>query len=319
MSLSNSNPKLTNLADVFASIPEDHSTDTKVFGSTDVRIDPHSHVQGIARAGRSLIVTHSDAHESSGLYLLLEGDEIAALRRLPPARTMKPYLNHCGGCQRIGDYLIIPSEAIFDPLSRISFFDISNPSKPTELTSPPPIDLERKTGAAGVANVTIDGVEYWYLAAYDNGPVLIFRSDGQPFPDTAFEFRFEKDIMDGYQAFCLVADSDNRLYACGFRLDALFRDWVDVYEVLPEKKDLLPRASRRFRTIGALNVHFRWGAGLDIPSEGGMELLSTGRVFSRLPVAAEADVQAWQELERDLSAEDVSLRPRCHINTFSRA
>lgn len=316
MPLKNSNPKLRRLLDVFGSIPEDRSTDTPFFGSTDVRIDFNSHVQGIARSGQSLIVTHSDAHESSGLYLLLEGDEIACRRRLPPIRTTQPFLNHCGGCQRIGDYLVIPSEAIFDPLSRVSFFDISDLSTPTELTYPPPIDFNRKTGAAGVANLTLDGVEYWFMAAYDNGHVMFYRSDGRAFPDTTFGFEFEKEIMDGYQSLCLLADSDNRLYAFGFRLDGLFRDWVDVYEVLPEAKDLEIRASRRFRTNGIRNVHFRWGAGVDIPSEDRIELLSTGHVFSRLPMAAEGDVRAWQELERNLSDADLSLRPRCHIDTF---
>jgi len=316
MPITNTNPKLEHLLDLFATIPEDHSTDTKVFGSTHVQVDGNSHVQGIARSGRSLIVTHSDAHEPSGLYLLLEGDEIAKCVRLPPPRTTRPFLNHCGGCQRIGHYLVIPNEAIFDPLSRVSFFDISDLSAPVELTSPPPIDFKRKTGAAGVANITIGGTEYWFLAAYDNGHVMFFRSDGQPFPDTTFRFDFEKDIMDGYQSFCLLADSDNRLYAFGFRLDSLFRDWVDVYEILPDSKMILSRDSRRFRTNGARRVHFRWGAGVDIASERQLELLATGHVFSRLPLAAQEDVQAWQELEQSLTAADVSLRPRCHVNTF---
>ncbi|HEV8397740.1 MAG TPA: hypothetical protein VGQ37_25835 [Vicinamibacterales bacterium] len=316
MPLANTNPKLKNLSKAFASIPNRYSTDTTVFGSTNVKLDFNSHVQGIARAGRSLIVTHSDANEPSGLYLLIEGDAIACTRRLPPARDRNPYLNHCGGCQRIGDYLVIPNEAIFDPLSRVSFFDISDLSTPRELTSPPPIDFNRKTGAAGVANVTRDGVEYWYLAAYDNGHVMFYKSDGQAFPTTVFGFEFEKEIMDGYQSFCLLADSDNRLYAFGFRLDASFRDWVDVWEVLPESTCIEIRASRQFRTNGVRNVHFRWGAGVDIPSEDRIELLSTGHVFSRLPVAATGDVQAWEELERSVSEEDLSFQPRCHIDTF---
>ena len=51
--------------------------------------------------------------------------------------------------------------------------------------------------------------------------------------------------MDGYQSFCLLADSDNRLYAFGFRLDGLFRDWVDVYEVLLDADDLVPNSMSR--------------------------------------------------------------------------
>ena len=155
MALSNTNPKLEDLLDVFAAIPETIQQTKRCSAA------PTSRSTGTATckdclSGESLIVTHSDAHEASGLYLLL-GDEIAGRVRLPPARTAPPFLNHCGGCQRIGDYLVIPNEAIFDPLSRISFFDISNLSTPVELTSPPPIDLTRKTGAAGVANITIAG------------------------------------------------------------------------------------------------------------------------------------------------------------------
>ena len=313
----NTNPKIQDLEAVFRRLPKKYASEEVVFGSSVVDIDPNSHVQGVALAGRSIIFTHSDAQCESGLYMLGEGGNVVARVRLPAARTSPPFLNHCGGCQRLGDYLVIPNEAIFNPLSRISFFDISDPYNPTLLASPS-IDRPRKTGAAGIANVIMDGVEYWFLALYDNGHVDYYKSDGTPFPNTRFSPVFGEgtDVTNGYQSFCLVADSDERLFAMGFRLDALFRDWVDVHEVDLGTGQLRPFASRHFVTNGARTVHFRWGTGIDIASANQLLLISTGQLFTRFNFAPLEDVPARAELERIAASVDMAGGPRCNVNFF---
>jgi hypothetical protein len=318
MTARNTNPKIQDLEKLFQHIPPRYASEQVVFGSSDVDIDPNSHVQGVAVTGQFIIFTHSDARWSAGLYLLAENGNLVARVRLPVVRSSPPFLNHSGGCQRIGDYLVIPNEAIFDPLSRVSFFDISDPFSPNELTSPAPIDRKSKAGAAGIANVTIGGVEYWFLAVYDNGHVDFYKSDGNPFPNTQFQSVSGEgtDVLNGYQSFCLVASTDDRLYAMGFRLDGRLRDWVDVYEVLLETGDLNPCATRQFITNGARTVHFRWGAGIDIVSATECSLFSTGHLFTRFNYADTADVRARAELERIAASVDVSGGPRCNVNFF---
>ena len=72
MNAKNTNPKIQDLEKLFRHIPPRYTSEQVVFGSSDVEIDPNSHVQGVAVTGQFIIFTHSDARCSAGLYLLAE-------------------------------------------------------------------------------------------------------------------------------------------------------------------------------------------------------------------------------------------------------
>ncbi|MGH9140889.1 MAG: hypothetical protein ACRD2I_07085, partial [Vicinamibacterales bacterium] len=275
--VANTNPKVSNALDVFNAVPQKHTSEIEILGKphTDV---VESHVQGVAKKGDHYLLTHSDVHGESGLLLVSDDAKTTQTIPLPVPSIAGAVLNHVGGCQLIGDYLVIPFEAVTHNVSRVSCFNVSVPGQPVELSKPAPIKRDdHKAGAAGIANVTVDGTELWYLAAYDNGRVDIYGSDGHAFPDTEFSCLFTTSIPNGYESLCLFAETSNQLFGIGFRRDSLGRDKGDLYRVHLDTRCLELLESNHFVTNGLRNVHFRWGAGIDIRSANDLALLSTGR------------------------------------------
>src|SRR5262249_4404980 len=157
----NTNPKVRSVLDVFSAIPEKHTSEDAIVGAphTDV---VESHIQGIARKGSHYLLTHSDVHGECALLLAVDETKKSQAIPLPVPPVKGSTLNHAGGCQLIGDYLVIPFEAVHDNVSRVSFFDVSQPGQPVELTTPAPIIREdHRAGAAGVANLSVNGTEFW--------------------------------------------------------------------------------------------------------------------------------------------------------------
>jgi hypothetical protein len=184
----NTNPKVTSALDLVNALPDRFTSDFEMEGSPGVEV-VRSHVQGIARKGSYYLLTHSALDEPSGLLLVATDKKVVQRIRLPMAPIGGAVLNHPGGCQLIGDYLVIPFEAVDRNVSRVSIFDVTSPERPSELTVPAPIERgDRKAGAAGIANLTLDGGERWYLAVYDNGRVDHFASNGGAFPDSEWRF-----------------------------------------------------------------------------------------------------------------------------------
>lgn len=310
----NTNPKIRAALDLFNAVPRRHPADVEISGSPGIEV-VKSHIQGIAKHRDGYLLTHSDVQGDRGHLLAVDGRLHATSIALPPFTLDGAPLNHPGGCQAIGDYLVIPFEATTRNVSRISIFDVSAPTQPVELATPAPIERRtQKAGAAGIANVTIDGTEYWFLAVYDNGRVDVYRSDGRPFPGTEFTCQFTATIPDGYESFCLVAEDTNRLFAVGFRLDSISRDKADLYAIHLDTARLELLESRRFLTHAVLNVHFRWGGGLDIRSRDELAMLATSRNF--LPFLAQ--VAEGERNSRASAAPGAPLlAPHCHVNTFA--
>ncbi len=312
--VSNTNPKVGNVLALFNAIPRRRRADLEIAGNPGVEV-VKSHIQGIARHGDGYLLTYSNVQGDRGRLLVVDSQLKARSIALPPFSLDGAVLNHPGGCQAIGDYLVIPFEAVEKNVSRVSVFDVSVPGQPVELTTPAPVERhDQKAGAAGIASLTIDGVEYWYLAIYDNGRVDIHRSDGRPFPDTEFSFQFRRTIPDGYESFCLVAEETNRLFAVAFRLDSISRDKADLYAIHLDTQKVELLESRRFLTNGLLNVHFRWGGGLDIRSRDELAILATSRNF--LPFLL-AEAIGDGEAAAPAVVGVTILGPHCHVHTFA--
>lgn len=312
---SNTNPKTPDVRDCFNAIRHTRPLDTVVVGNPHVEV-VKSHVQGVATLGDGYLLTHSNVEGDAGRLLVVDGQRNATTVVLPALTLDGVSLNHPGGCQRVGDFLIIPFEAVQKNVSRVSVFDLSAPTRPIELTTPAPIERhDRKAGAAGVANVTIAGSEFWFLGVYDNGRVDVFRSDGRAFPNTEFTLQFVSSIPDGYESFCLVAEASNDLFAIGFRRDSRGQDKADLYMIHLDTARLELLASRRFVTNGLRTVHFRWGAGLAIHADGTFAIVATGRNFLPGPLI-ETETGTVDALSPQAQA---GFTSHCHINTFSRA
>jgi hypothetical protein len=313
----NTNPKVGSALDAFKAIPQRHTSEIDIIASphTDV---VESHVQGVVRKDTFYLMTHSDVHADAGLLIVADATKNATTIPLTVPPIAGAALNHPGGCQLIGDYLLVPFEAVHHDVSRISFFDVSDPARPSELSRPAPITrTDRKAGAAGVANVTIDGTEFWYLAAYDNGRVDVYRSEGHAFPDTEFGLVFTRQIPDGYESFCLFAEQSNQLFGIGFRRDSLGRDKGDLYHVHLDTQQLELLESTHFFANVWRNVHFRWGAGIDIRSTTELAILASGRNFLPLSLP-EQGVAAGSAVEAAPNIPEAAfLRLRCAIDTFS--
>ena len=289
------NPKLRNVVELFNALPVRQPSDISIVGSSGTDVIT-VHVQGVARLGAGYVMTHSNVDGSDGVLLIDDGSRKAKAFPLAEGSIDGNRLSHPGGCQLIGDYLVTGFEPIpaNHNVSRIRFFDLSNPAHPVAMTEPAPIERhDQKAGAVGVANLTQDTpngpAEFWFVGIYDNGRVDIHRSDGRPFPGTGFSLLFSATIPDGYEGLCLVAEETNQLFAVAFRQDSRLRDKAELYAVLLDTQKLELLESREFRANLIENTHFRWGTGVDIRSRDEFAILVSGRNFL----------------------------PACHINTFS--
>jgi hypothetical protein len=336
----NTNIKLRDVLEAFAAIDATAPRDVALVG--DPRIDPvKSHVQGVARYGDGFVLTHSNVDGRDGCLLIV--DDVAGVARtvaLAQGSINGLRLSHPGGCQRIGDYLVVAFESVpaNRNVSRIAFFDLSGPGGPVLLARPAPIERrERKAGCVGIANLTLGegsaAAEAWFVGVFDNGRVDIYRSDGGPFPETGFVHQFSTAIADGYEGFSLVAEESNRLFAIGFRRDSRRRNKSELYAVHLDTQKLELLESREFRTEALRSVHFRWGTGVDVRSRDDLTVLSTGRNFLLLPFAElegdtgegrePATINGMPSPQTETPAarhetENGLIRRHCHINVFQR-
>jgi hypothetical protein len=280
----NSNPKLSDVVALFMALPTEDADDVVIVGVPGSEAIA-THVQGVARYGTGYVMTHSNLDGKDGCLLVDDGDRTVKKFPITEGSINGLHLSHPGGCQRMGDYLVVGIESIpaGKNVSRIVFFDISNPAQPVKLTTPTPIERnDQKAGCVGIANLTVQGTEFWFLGLYDNGRVDLHRSDGQPFPTTEFSFQFTDRIPDGYEGFCLVAEESNRLFAVGFRRDSRLRNKAELYEVHLDTQKLELLESREFHPKLIGDANFRWGSGVDIAARDELVVLATGRNF--LPI-----------------------------------
>jgi hypothetical protein len=190
----------------------------------------------------------------------------------------RPFYFHPGGCQMIGDCLVLPAET-GEGQSFVLFMDASDPAHIHEVN--PAVRLERlfdDTGAVGITNVSAGGKDFWVLAAYDNGDTDVYVSD-DPFPGV-FKHVFRVDLAEnGLQTLQLVTDVSNRIFAIGLHRD-FPKDEAFLYEVDLAAKTFTLVKKRHFRATGpddliGTGCHFRWGGGVEIISATELALYCT--------------------------------------------
>jgi hypothetical protein len=249
-----------------------------------------SHVQGVARYGNYLLLSHNNKGYSHGFIIVLNVESMKMVHKIC---TPDEHYNHPGGMQVIGDYLMVPVENSSYSQSLIHFYDLSmmTDSEPPKNET---FGITREfdgAGAAGITNYTDSETEYYLLAAYNNGAIDFYKSNGNPisknpgFQEILFSAKLSGEV---YDSICLITDVNQQIHMVGFRVHNLGgsnQDYADLYEIdLPGQCVSEVISSRHFHSkhggvVGLAGVHFRWGSGLQIVSDSSLDFFATQRNF----------------------------------------
>lgn len=252
-----------------------------------------THIQGIVHTDDYVFLSHNrDAFMHTGLVGVISKKKGEILYWFDTPRHEDRY-PHPGGMQLIGDYLMVPVENGDHNQSYVYFYDLATM---TNKVPPQPLaySLRRHngTGAAGITNYASGGTEYYLMAAYDNGNLHFYKSNGKTLadPDFALSSLFESKVAEGgYSAISLLTDKNNGLYMVGFWTDGAEgldpTDYMDYYTLNIDKKSVSGLVQRRHMItqyggiVGSYGVHFRYGAGLRILSDTTLKAYATQRNF----------------------------------------
>lgn len=288
----------------FAAISDDGIVETYTADLSGIKTIVESHVQGVARFGNYIILTHNNKGESKGFLFVLD---VTTKQMLYQFNTDREHVNHPGGIQRLGSLLAVPVETGNDTgakSSYICFYDLTlMTSANRPVLQPQIIDRSsRGTGAVGMTSYTVNGQTSFLIAAYDNGETDFYTSD--EIPGTSFDFAqfaFSSPLSDkGYSSLCLFTaadpDGNRAVYMVGFRTEKLFStadDYMDLYLVDVQRKFVTQVQDARHMIchhgalVGESGVHFRWSAGLDIDEASGAFTVLAGQrnvLASRLAI-----------------------------------
>jgi hypothetical protein len=176
-------------------------------------------------------------------------------------------LNHAGGCQLLGDVLVVPSES-GNNSSVVAFLDVSEPLKITELHSSLRIPRnDRDAAAASLTPISRDGKIVWLCGVYDSGSVDFYESPDLP-GGAPFQPLFSSPIkvMEKNHQALLFTDQANQLFAAGLnRGDFPFFDRLILYAVDLASKQMTPDPERSYSTGGGTRL--QWGADLETVGE----------------------------------------------------
>jgi hypothetical protein len=284
--VNDTNIKLDDVAKAFAALPQ-KGRNVSCKGKVKANGDLNTHIQGLVSYRTFHLITHSDFGEKTGRLLVVDrmpGQEgLISEQPLPVMSETKPFFFHPGGCQMIGDCLVVPIEN-GEGESFITFMDVSDPKDIHEVN--PAARIERHyndAGSVGVTNLTIAGKDFWLLCAYDNGATDFYLSE-DPFPGK-FKVIFSVTLDESeLQSLSLVTDVGNNVFALGMHRTSSGQDVAVLYAVDLTKKNVTLVRDRHFRTTGPDDFigggpHFRWGGGIEIVSATEMSLFCTGRRY----------------------------------------
>lgn len=252
-----------------------------------------THVQGIVHTEDYVFLSHNRLPlQYTGMIAVISKKKGEVVYWFDTPRHEDRY-PHPGGMQLIGDYLMVPVENGDHNQSYVHFYDLStmtNKVPPQKLA----YSLRRHngTGAAGITNYASGGIEYYLMAAYDNGKLHFYKSNGKTLadPDFALSSLFETKVAEGgYSSIALLTDKNNGLYMIGFWTEGAEgadpTDYMDYYTLNIDKKSISAVVQRRHMITryggiaGADGVHFRFGAGLRILSDTTLKAFATQRNF----------------------------------------
>jgi hypothetical protein len=279
--MNDTNPKIVNVRKAFDALPQKGRL-IECDGKVASNFDFNTHIQGLAAYRTLHFLTYSEFNQSAGRLLSVDRtpghEKLVGELRLPVLSSSRPFYFHPGGCQVIGDCLVLPAET-GEGQSFVLFMDVSDPDNIHEVN--PAVRLARPfndTGAVGITNVTAGGKDFWVLAAYDNGATDVYISE-DAFPG-AFKHAFPVDLEEnGLQSLQLVTDVDDTVFAIGLHR-AFPKDMAILYEVDLVKKTFRVVKERHFKTTGpddlfGTGCHFRWGGGIEILSATELALYCT--------------------------------------------
>lgn len=250
-----------------------------------------SHIQGISSSKEYIILSHNNHKSEKGIICVVNDNSKEMVYYFD---TPAEGFNHPGGMQTIGDYLVVPIEMADEtPKSCIYFLDMS---RMTDTVQPSflPFYIERnsgKAGAVGITNFTADdGTEKYILLVYDNGKIDVYLSGSgasimmPDFKDILFS---TKMTQSDYSSICLLTDVNNNIYVVGFRTKDMGlnnEDHADLFKIDLTSQTISSCIQDRHMvtshggiSVGALGVHFRYGAGIRIISNEQLQIYATQR------------------------------------------
>jgi hypothetical protein len=282
--VNDTNVKLDDVAKAFAALPQ-KGRNVACKGKVKANRDLNTHIQGLAPYRTFHLLTHSDFGEKAGRLFVVSrtpGQEgLISELRLPVMSETRPFFFHPGGCQMIGDCMVVAMEN-GEGESFITFLDVSDPNDIREVNPAARIARPHNdAGSVGVTNLTIAGKDFWLLCVYDNGASDFYLSE-DPFPGK-FKVIFSTTLDEReLQSLSLVTDVGNNVFALGMHRTPSGRDMAALYSVDLTKKKVTFVRDRHFRTTGPDDFigggpHFRWGGGIEIVSATELRLFCSGR------------------------------------------
>lgn len=286
------NPTIRDLVASFVGISKD-GENHRYSGEPKISDMTQSHIQGAGPWKNYLVLAHNDNTDEHGYIMVVNRDSQKLKYKF---RT--PNYNHPGGCQVIGDFMIVAIENGDYSKSRLRFYDLSAMSDSTHptLLETPNIYNGHGAGSAGITNYQDSVLQYYVIASVDDDKLTTYRSNGGvPLGDPTLTFTKgadRQDLADSYSSVGLVTDERQDLWLLGFRskgtpnesMPTSYADYVDLYQI--DRATLLagPRLKTRHMYThgdprGVGGVHFRWAGALQVRSNTELEFYAMQRNF----------------------------------------
>jgi len=254
-----------------------------------VTLPSGGHFQGIQRLPTEppLMVLTSDSDTVAYFVACTMWPDVEGGRAYSPVILAWSPLNHAGGCQAVGNYLVVGIE---DPdkdqlrVSEVQFWDFTRfPTQLIPMTIPRSGPVKEKF-TAGAVGLTYDGKGGSALAVgtYNSGTIDFYVSEADPFAGSPFTFTQTWDsstaymgdwidkIWGGYQSLNLITQTDGELFMVGTYRNSNNWDWMDLYSVDPVAGSLIKVATKHM--ICTHGCDFSRAAGIFIPSSAGFEV-----------------------------------------------
>ena len=310
-------PQIRNVGDVFDKLQEDKNgrkIGTYVYFTVDDWPDTESienHLQGIAMYKDFYIFSNSDDPYGRLVFVSKLGDKDVDKKTI----WKDTALEHPGGIQVIGDYLLMGAEGKEGgkDVGKILLYDLtplnnSDPQVPGDPKTLLTIDGKSRASTVGVTDILqLNGIKLpydkrVYIIGVTSGSKLDLYSTNQVGLDdimgiteltlqATYDFSYDSDYH-SMALFC--SNNDNSLHFIGFRAPssgATYRDTYDVYQLTDKNGHFIkddkgrPKQIRydqhciteHYETAVHAGVHFRWGSGIQIESSSEIKLLVTKR------------------------------------------
>ena len=191
-------------------------------------------------------------------------------------KTQVLNLNHPGGIQTIGSYIVVP--AYKDRTTEVQFYENTRELKKAEHLT---IRLNKRIYSVGISDAADEKGDFYLLAlgVDSKGKVFDFYRSQPNLPlnhqDCAFQFlnswKFKKE---GYpNSISLLADEANNFYFLGLHTTGRFasfglgKDWADLYQIdLQESGQKMFKKIANFHAICHAGPSFRWGGSARVTS-----------------------------------------------------